>query len=71
MMLYFLSFIVGFIVGLIFSFIVSKRRKSYGVLRIDTRRQTCQVCMNTEEIIDSGKKQVILTVDRNANLSQD
>lgn len=68
-MLY-LVFLGGVAFGSILTQIIFRRYISYGELRIDPINDTCQVCLNTEQTINTTTKRVMLTVDHHADLSQ-
>ena len=67
----YLAFLGGVIFGSILSNILRWEFTSFGVMKIDHRNKTCQVCLNTEEIIQKKKKKIVITIDHNANLSQE
>lgn len=69
-MLYLLLFLVGIILGAIVSSIIRFERTSFGKLKIDPKENVCQVCLNTEDVIKSKKKKIVLKIDHHADLSQ-
>lgn len=66
----YLVFLIGVICGSIVTKIIENSHKSFGEFRVDPRENTCSVCLNTEDVIKSNKKRIVLTVDHNADLSQ-
>ena len=66
----YLVFLGGVIFGSIVTNIIIHKRKTHGVLRIDHVNETCQVLLNTDEIMDRSKNKVVLDVVHNANISQ-
>ena len=69
-MLYLLLFLAGIILGAIVSNIIRFERTSFGKLKIDPKENVCQVCLNTEDVIKSKKKKIVLEIDHHADLSQ-
>ena len=65
----YLVFLGGVIFGSIVTNIIILKKKTYGVLRIDHVNETCQVLLNTDEILDRSKNKVVLDVVHNANIS--
>lgn len=68
-MIYFV-FLVGVLFGAILSNILRFEHAAFGVFRIDHREETCQVCLNTEDIMKTKKNKIILKIDHDADLSQ-
>lgn len=66
----YLVFLGGVIFGSIITNIREYSRKSFGEFRIDPREDTCQVCLNTEDVIKTKKKRIVLKINHNADLSQ-
>ena len=65
----YLVFLGGVIFGSIATNIIIHKRKTHGIIRIDHVNETCQVLLNTDEIVDRTKNKVVLTVIHNADIS--
>ena len=66
----YLAFIGGFVLGTILANVLRNEHTSFGVFQIDPREDTCHVCLNTEDVIKSKKKKIVLRIEHDADLSQ-
>ena len=39
------------------------------MLKIDPKEDVCQVCLNTEDVIKTNKKKIVLKIEHNVDLS--
>lgn len=65
----YLVFLGGVILGSIISNIIRFEHTSFGVLKIDPKEDVCQVCLNTEDVIKTNKKKIVLMIEHNVDLS--
>lgn len=66
----YLAFLGGVILGAIIANIIRFERTSFGELKIDPKEDICQVRLNTEDVIKTKKKKIVLKIDHQADLSQ-
>lgn len=64
----------GILIGIAFSLITrtiaNLKYVSWGVLKVDRRRNICKVCLDSQDIVKKKTKRVILRIEHNANLPQ-
>ena len=69
----YLFFIIGVVVGTVISVIINGLKKSYGVLKIDTSdpaKDKYRIYIDDLDKLNK-KKQLLLSIDHNADLSQE
>lgn len=66
----YLVFLGGAIFGAIIANIIRFEHTSFGELKIDQKKDICQVRLNTEDVAKTKKKKIVLKIDRQADLSQ-
>lgn len=66
----YLVFLIGVLFGAILSNILRFERTAFGVFKIDHREESCQVCLNTEDVMKTKKKKIVLKIDHDADFSQ-
>ena len=69
----YLFFIIGVVVGTVISVIINGLKKSYGVLKIDTSdpaKDKYRIYIDDLDNLNK-KKQLLLSIDHNADLSQE
>lgn len=69
----YLFFIIGVVVGTVISVIINGLKKSYGVLKIDTSdpaKDKYRIYIDDLDNLNK-KKKLLLSIDHNADLSQE
>ena len=57
-----LFFLGGAILGILVSMMIHISKVSYGTITIDEEKEVCNIAMNTEELVNRKKEQVMLKV---------
>ena len=70
-MLYLLSSVFGFSLGIIIKMLINKSQTIYGVIDIDHQTEMVNFRVNSTELKNLYNKQVIFKINHNATISRD
>lgn len=67
----FLYFIGGAILGSIFSSLLSKCNKTYGIIKVDHKLQACKLHVTSTDLLNRSTKKAVFDIDHNSDLSRE